>query len=157
MSKIDDIDFEYLPANDVRVKSVILLGENPHPYKVVELQTSKTGKHGKRKITLVGISLLTEKKVQTIVMSDEKVAFPKVSKEDHTLIQLLEDNYIRLLSKSKSSVRDDVRVEDDDLFQQLTEMYNNNNEDKEIIVTTTSVVNVEMISGVKYGKTQSYD
>ena len=63
------------------------------PCKVVEVSTSKTGKHGHAKCHFVGIDIFTAKKLEDIVPSSHNCDVPHVSRTDYQLIDISEDGF----------------------------------------------------------------
>ncbi|CAJ2648054.1 eukaryotic translation initiation factor 5A-1-like isoform X2 [Cicer arietinum] len=65
------------------------------PCKVVEVSTSKTGKHGHAKCHFVGIDIFTGKKLEDIVPSSHNCDVPHVNRTDYQLIDISEDGFIK--------------------------------------------------------------
>lgn len=53
------------------------------PCKIVEMSTSKTGKHGHAKVHLVGIDIFTGKKYEDLSPSTHNMEVPQVSRNEY--------------------------------------------------------------------------
>jgi len=53
-----------------------------HPAKIVEMSTSKTGKHGSAKCHLIGLDIFTGKKIEGLFGSTDDVTLPDLDKVD---------------------------------------------------------------------------
>ena len=71
-------------ASSIRKGGYILIRERP--CKVIEMSTSKTGKHGHAKINFTGIDIFTEKKMEEICQSTHNINVPEVKKKRISII-----------------------------------------------------------------------
>lgn len=55
------------------------------PCKIVEMSTSKTGKHGGAKVHLVGIDIFTGKKLEDLCPSTHNMEVPVVNRTEYQL------------------------------------------------------------------------
>jgi len=81
------------------------------PCKIVEMSTSKTGKHGHAKVHLVGIDIFTGKKCEDICPSTHNMQVPNVTRKEWEVIDLSEDGYFSLMSDD-GEMRQDLKVTD---------------------------------------------
>ncbi|KAL0760076.1 hypothetical protein Bca101_076226 [Brassica carinata] len=88
------------------------------PCKVVEVSTSKTGKHGHAKCHFVAIDIFTAKKLEDIVPSSHNCDVPHVNRIDYQLIDISEDGFVSLLTDS-GGTKDDLKLPTDDNLSAL--------------------------------------
>merc|ERR1712193_161867 len=77
------------------------------PCKIVEMSTSKTGKHGHAKVHLVAMDIFTDKKLEDICPSTHNMNVPNVSRKDWQLVDI-EDGYVSLMDDG-GETRDDLK------------------------------------------------
>merc|ERR1712029_1126121 len=78
------------------------------PCKIVEMSTSKTGKHGHAKVHLVAIDIFTGKKLEDLSPSTHNMDVPNVSRREYQLINV-EDDFLSLMDDS-GDTREDVKM-----------------------------------------------
>jgi translation initiation factor 5A len=62
------------------------------PCKIVEMSTSKTGKHGHAKVNLVGIDIFTTRKYEDISPSTHNMMVPNVVRKEYSVSDSLLTN-----------------------------------------------------------------
>ncbi|XP_023220909.1 eukaryotic translation initiation factor 5A-1-like [Centruroides vittatus] len=112
------------------------------PCKIMEMSTSKTGKHGHAKVHLVGLDIFTNKKYEDLCPSTHNIDVPNVSRCDFQLIDISDDGFATLMN-DKGDTRDDLRIPEGDLGQKIREEFGK--EDNTVIVTVLAAVGEEAI------------
>jgi len=115
------------------------------PCKIVEMSTSKTGKHGHAKVHMVGIDIFSGKKVEDICPSTHNMDVPEVTRADYQLVDISEDNFISLMNPD-GSTKDDLKVPEGELGQQIANEFK---EGKDLTVTVLGALGQEAVVAVK--------
>lgn len=118
-----------------------------NPCKVIDVSTSKTGKHGHAKINITGVDIFSGKKYQESSPTSHNLMQPVITKQDYQLIELDEDDFLTLLDEN-GSVREDLTLdpEDNDLTNRLKEDFKAG---KEITVTIQKCLQKEKVISYK--------
>ncbi|TKS92855.1 Eukaryotic translation initiation factor 5A-1 [Collichthys lucidus] len=114
------------------------------PCKIVEMSTSKTGKHGHAKVHLVGIDIFTGKKHEDICPSTHNMDVPKIERMDYSLIGI-NDGYLSLLQEN-GDLRDDLKVPEGELGKEIQSKYEGL---EDVTVTILSAMDEEAAIGYK--------
>ncbi|XP_017962732.1 eukaryotic translation initiation factor 5A [Drosophila navojoa] len=115
------------------------------PCKIVDMSTSKTGKHGHAKVHLVGIDIFTQKKYEDICPSTHNMDVPHVKRDDYQLTYISDDGYLTLMNDT-GVIREDLKVPDSPLGVALR---NDHESGKDLLCTVLNACNEECVIAVK--------
>jgi len=116
------------------------------PCKIVEMSTSKTGKHGHAKVHLVGLDIFTGKKCEDICPSTHNMDVPNVKREDYLLVGISDDGFLTLMTEQSGEIREDLKLPDGDLGTQLKTEYDNG---RDILCTVLKACGEEVVIAIK--------
>jgi translation initiation factor 5A len=136
-------------AGEVKKGMTVLL--KGKPCKVIEVTTSKTGKHGHAKANITGTDIFTGKKVQDICPSSHNMMAPFVFTQQ-LLVTDVEDGFCFLMDDN-GETREDMELPtvdspDPTLGASIQKALD---EDKEIYVIITKAMDDEKITAYKLG------
>ncbi|KAL3323108.1 hypothetical protein AABB24_040290, partial [Solanum stoloniferum] len=131
-------------AGTIRKNGYIVI--KGRPCKVVEVSTSKTGKHGHAKCHFVAIDIFNGKKLEDIVPSSHNCDVPHVNRTDYQLIDISEDGFVSLLTEN-GNTKDDLRLPTDDTL--LNQVKGGFEEGKDLVLSVMSAMGEEQICAVK--------
>ncbi|RXK42173.1 eukaryotic translation initiation factor 5A-1 [Tremella mesenterica] len=114
------------------------------PCKIVDMSTSKTGKHGHAKVHLVAIDIFTGKKLEDISPSTHNMDVPHVRRVEYQLLDI-QDGFLNLLD-SDGNPKDDVKLPDTEIGVQLKAAFD---EGKDLMVTIVSAMKEEQAISFK--------
>lgn len=117
-------------ASSIRKGGYILIRDRP--CKVIEMSTSKTGKHGHAKINFTGIDIFTEKKMEEICQSTHNINVPEVKKKEYQLLDISDDGFLTLFDEETNESSEDQKLRDKKLDLEIIKQFENG---KELIVT----------------------
>ncbi|CAO3597850.1 unnamed protein product [Absidia cylindrospora] len=108
------------------------------PCKIVDMSTSKTGKHGHAKVHLVGIDIFTNKKYEDLSPSTHNMDVPHVIRNEYALINI-DDGFLSFML-ADGSTKDDVKLPDNEIGEKIQEEFD---EGKELLVSVVSSMGEE--------------
>jgi len=114
------------------------------PCKIVEMSTSKTGKHGHAKVHMVGIDIFTSKKYEDICPSTHNMNVPNVNRKDYQLINI-DDSYCSLMDDG-GDMKEDLKLPDGELGVEIAKRFKDG---ENFMVTVLSAIGEELIISTK--------
>jgi len=114
------------------------------PCKIVEMSTSKTGKHGHAKVHMVALDIFTGRKYEDICPSTHNMNVPNVTRKDYQCIGET-DGYACLLDDN-GETRDDIKIPDDEIGGEIKTKIEN---DEDFHVTVLCACGEEKIIATK--------
>ncbi|CAK9784274.1 translation initiation factor eIF-5A [Cutaneotrichosporon oleaginosum] len=108
------------------------------PCKIVDMSTSKTGKHGHAKVHLVAIDIFTGKKLEDISPSTHNMDVPNVRRTEYQLLDI-QDGFLSLMD-SDGGMKDDVKVPDTDIGSEIQKAFDDG---KDLMVTIVAAMDEE--------------
>jgi len=134
-------------AGTLKKGDVILIKDKA--CKVVEISTSKTGKHGHAKANITAVDLFTGKTAEDSVPTSHNVMCVNVTKTEYDLTNLNADGSATLMDE-KGEYREDLILDNEtDLFGHIKEAFDKN---QDVIVTVMSAMGKERIVAFRYDK-----
>jgi len=115
------------------------------PCKIVEMSTSKTGKHGHAKVHLVALDIFTNKKLEDICPSTHNMNVPNVTRKDYTMVNISDDGFAEMMDDDGEQ-KEDLKIPDDDVGKDVNEKFANG---ESFIVTVLAACGEERIVGTK--------
>ncbi|UZJ54226.1 hypothetical protein CBS101457_003546 [Exobasidium rhododendri] len=114
------------------------------PCKIVDMSTSKTGKHGHAKVHMIAIDIFTTKKLEDISPSTHNMDVPNVQRNEYQLVNI-DDGFLNLMSGDGTS-KDDVKVPEAEIGDQIISQFE---EGKDLLVTIISAMGEEQAISFK--------
>ncbi|KAL2001957.1 hypothetical protein VTN02DRAFT_935 [Thermoascus thermophilus] len=115
------------------------------PCKIVEMSTSKTGKHGHAKVHIVALDIFTGKKLEDLCPSTHNMDVPNVQRREYQLLDVTDDGFLSLMDEN-SNTKDDVRVPEGELGERIKSMFDDG---KDLNVTILTAMGEEACMDVK--------
>ncbi|KAJ1991364.1 translation initiation factor eIF5A [Dimargaris cristalligena] len=114
------------------------------PCKIVDMSTSKTGKHGHAKVNMVGIDIFTGRKYEDLSPSTHNMDVPNVTRVEYQLCNI-DGGYLNLIT-SEGVAKDDIKVPDNDLGKKIEADFD---EGKDLSITVLTAMGEEMAMAYK--------
>ena len=155
MGDVEDYDFSTgdagsshvypMEAGQIRKGGYIVI--KGRPCKVVDVSTSKTGKHGHAKCNFTAIDIFTNKKLEDIIPSTHNTTVPNVSRMEYTLMDISNDDFCTLLTED-GSTREDIKLPEipEGFSRQIKDLFH---EGKSLQISVMSAMGHEQIIAIK--------
>jgi len=105
------------------------------PCKIVDMSTSKTGKHGHAKVHLIAIDIFTGKKLEELCPSTHNMDVPNVTRREMQLLDISDDGFLSLMGED-GDTKDDVKVPDGEVGEKIEKLFRTEEKDTNVIVLT---------------------
>jgi len=117
------------------------------PCKVVNVSTSKTGKHGHAKCNFTATDIFTGKKLEDIVPSTHSTTVPNVFRSEYTLLDISDEDYLSLMDDTGDQ-REDLKMPTypDDLVKTIRDGFANGDQ---LILTVVKAMGEEHVMSAK--------
>jgi len=116
------------------------------PCKIVEMSTSKTGKHGHAKVHLVALDIFTGKKLEDICPSTHNMDVPNVVRKDYQLLDVDDGGFLSLMDNDTGDTREDIALPEGELGDEIKERFGN---DEALLVSVLAAMDEECAIAVK--------
>ncbi|KAJ5893782.1 eukaryotic translation initiation factor 5A-2 [Penicillium taxi] len=103
------------------------------PCKIIDMSTSKTGKHGHAKVHMVATDIFTGKKLEDLSPSTHNMDVPHVSRKEYQLLDITDDDFLSLL-KEDGDTKDDVKVPEGDVGDRIRKLFVDEGKDTNVII-----------------------
>jgi len=114
------------------------------PCKIVEMSTSKTGKHGHAKVHLVAIDIFTSKKLEDICPSTHNMDVPNVVRKDYQLVDI-DGDFLSLMDDAGDQ-REDIKLPEGELGDEIKTRFEGGDD---LLVSVLAAMDEECAIAVK--------
>lgn len=122
------------------------------PCKIVEITTSKTGKHGHAKAHIIGVCIFTNKKCEDLCPSTHNMEVPNVNRTEFQLLDLDEDAGSVSVLLENGDTKDDLNLPKDtsgNLEETAADLVKAYDDGKSVLVTVLTAMGQEKIVAFK--------
>lgn len=105
------------------------------PCKIVEMSTSKTGKHGHAKVHLVAIDIFNGKKLEDLCPSTHNMDVPNVTRKEYQLLDISDDGFLSLMSDD-GEIKDDVKMPAGEIGEKINRLFKDGKDTNVVVLTS---------------------
>eukprot|EP01083_Nonionella_stella_P109655 319974_1 len=117
MAAVDDYDFssseagasETIPMEAGQIRKGGLIMIKGQPCKVLDVSTSKTGKHGHAKCNFTAVNIFNNKKLEDMIPSTHGTTVPVVARTEYTLVDISDEDFMTLMDEN-GDTREDLKL-----------------------------------------------
>ncbi|KAL2671143.1 translation initiation factor eIF5A [[Neocosmospora] mangrovei] len=106
------------------------------PCKIVDMSTSKTGKHGHAKVHLVALDIFTGKKYEDLCPSTHNMDVPNVTRREFQLLDISDDGFLSLMNDD-GDTKDDVKMPDGEIGDKINKLFKVDEKDTNVVILTS--------------------
>jgi translation initiation factor 5A len=139
--------YDTIPTQASTLKKGTYLIIKGFPCKIVDITTSKTGKHGCDKVRLTGIDIFTGTKYEDAMFSTAVVNLPVIKRKEYEFLSYEPDGTVKLLSVDTKVVRTDLKVKAD--APEASDLKAVTDSKKKALVLVLETCGKEMVCGVR--------
>ena len=137
-------------VHDIRKGTHILMGEG-RPCKVQEITTSKTGKHGHAKASIVGTDIFNGRKYEDSCPASYSKESPTIIRTEWIVNTVSDDGYVSLLDTKTGKQKEDLKLPNDtesdkETSKRITEGIEAG---KTLVVVVLNAMDIEKIESCK--------
>lgn len=127
-----------------------MLGD--HHCKIIELATSKPGKHGTAKVAFTGIDIFSGKKIEAINQTSDHVVTPVVKKAELEVADISDDNFVALIMPD-ATLKEDLKLPNNKKeAKKLREAFESNKDECSVYFTFIRACGQEKIISARMEK-----
>jgi translation initiation factor 5A len=148
--KLEDYDFsnvesgasETVPMEAGQIRKGGLMMIKGQPCKVIDVSTSKTGKHGHAKCNFLAQNIFNNKKLEDMIPSTHTTNVPIVKRTEYTLMDISDDGFLSLIDDN-GETREDLELPEfpENYARELREAF----ETKQLLVTVLKACGKEQV------------
>jgi len=130
-------------CSTLRKNGFVMIKERP--CKIVEMSTSKTGKHGHAKVHMVALDIFNQRKYEDICPSTHNMNVPRVQRKDYQLTDISDDGMVSLMDDA-GELKEDLKLPDGDIGKEIQAKFDN---EEQFVCTVLMACGEEAIVGTK--------
>jgi len=138
---------KWIPQQASAIKKGGYIMIKGRPCKVVNISTSKPGKHGSAKCNFTAIDIFTDNKLEAISPGHANVDVPIVTRLEYTVMDIDDSGFFSLMpNEGQGEMREDIRCPDDGEGEKARTMFNDG---KDVMVTILTAIGEDRLVDVK--------